>query len=116
MDIVAPMPFTLYVWRGEGLGGLVVCVWCVCVGRMCGRACRCVCDHRQAGHVTNHLIQPAVDNDEWYEKGGGGKGGGQGEYPILTLVRLVRRARLVEIHEAPSAPMPFRLWFVCVFV
>ena len=43
--------------------------------------------------------------------------GGQGEYPISTLVRLVRRARLVEIHEAPSAPMSFRLCvIVCVCV
>ena len=38
-------------------------------------------------------------------EGEGGEGRGQGEYPILTLVRLVRRARLVEIHKAPSAPM-----------
>ena len=44
-----------------------------------------------------------------------GEGRGQGEYPILTLVRLVRRARLVKIHEAPPAPMPFRLC-VCVRV
>ena len=43
----------------------------------------------------------------------GRRGGGQGEYPRSTLVRLVRRARLVEIHEAPSALMPFSL---CVFV
>ena len=40
---------------------------------------------------------------------------------MSTLVRLVRRARLVEIHEAPSTPMPFRLRaraceFVCVRV
>ena len=34
---------------------------------------------------------------------------------MSTLVRLVRRARLVEIHEAPPAPMPFRLC-VCVCV
>ena len=34
---------------------------------------------------------------------------GQGEYPIWTLVRPVRSLRLVEIHEAPSAPMPLPL-------
>ena len=28
---------------------------------------------------------------------------------MLTLVRLERRARQVEIHEAPSTPMPFWL-------
>ena len=36
---------------------------------------------------------------------------GEGEYPILTLVRLVRRARLVNMHKAPSTPMPF---YLCV--
>ena len=46
-----------------------------------------------------------------------GRGDDKGEYPISTLVRQVRRARLVEIHEAPSAPMPFRLRAcVCVCV